>query len=66
LDDRFVTEPQNIADAVVNHFKYIFNTSCPTVTTDFLPTAPVSAAEVSKDIKRLKPSMCVGLDGIPS
>jgi hypothetical protein len=28
--------------------------------------APVSAAEVSKAIERLKPSKCVGLDGIPS
>jgi hypothetical protein len=26
----------------------------------------VSAAEVSKAIKRLRPSKCVGLDGIPS
>jgi hypothetical protein len=69
VDDHFVIDPKNIADAFVNHFKSIFNTSCPTitasqpVTTDFLPTAPISAAEVSK---RLKPSKCVGLDGIPS
>jgi hypothetical protein len=31
-----------------------------------LPTAPISAAEVSRAIKRLIPSKCVGLDGIPS
>jgi hypothetical protein len=72
VDDQFVTDPKNIADAFGNHFKSIVNTSCPTVTaphslmTDFLPTAPVSAAEVSKAITCLKPSKCVGLDGIPS
>jgi hypothetical protein len=33
---------------------------------DFLPTALISAAEVSKAIQRLRPSKCVGLDGIPS
>jgi hypothetical protein len=37
-----------------------------TVTSDFLPIAPIAAAEVSKAIKRLRPSKCVGLDGIPS
>jgi hypothetical protein len=37
-----------------------------TVTSDFLPTAPISAAEVNKVIKHLRPSKCVGLDGIPS
>jgi hypothetical protein len=44
------------------------NLAIPTdiVTSDFLPTAPISAAEVSKAIKRLRPSKCVGLDGIPS
>jgi hypothetical protein len=71
-DDHFVTDPNNIADAFANYFKSIVNTSCPTitapqsVTTDFLPMAPVSSAEVSKAIKHLKPSKCVGLDGIPS
>jgi hypothetical protein len=48
----------------------IANTSCPTVsslqslTTDFLPVAPVSAAEVSKAMKRLKLPKRVGLGGI--
>jgi hypothetical protein len=71
VDDHFVTDPKNIDYAFANHFKSTVNTSCPTVTapqpltTDFLPTAPVSAAEVSKAVKRLKPSKCVGLDGIP-
>jgi hypothetical protein len=34
------------------------------VTTDLLPVAPVSAAEVSKAMKRLKLSKRVGLGGI--
>jgi hypothetical protein len=72
VHDHFVTGPKNIADAFANHLNLISNTSCPTitasqpVTADFLPTAPVSAAEVRKAIKRLKPSKRVGLDGIPS
>jgi hypothetical protein len=45
-------------------------TSCPVTPpyshiTDFLPTAPVSANEVSKAIKSLKPFKCDGLHGIP-
>jgi hypothetical protein len=36
------------------------------VTTDFLHTACVSAAEISWAVKRLKPSKCVSLDDIPS
>jgi hypothetical protein len=31
-----------------------------------LPAAPFSATEVSRAIKRLRPSKCVGLNGIPS
>jgi hypothetical protein len=56
VDDHFVTDPENIYDAFANHFKSIFNTSCPTITAPqsvtayFLPTAPVSAAEVSMAI----------------
>jgi hypothetical protein len=34
--------------------------------TDFLPNAHISAAEISKVIKRLKSPKRVGLDGIPS
>jgi hypothetical protein len=33
---------------------------------DLLPTATISAAKVCRDIKRLRSSKCVGLDGIPS
>jgi hypothetical protein len=47
MDDTFITEPKNIADAFVNNFKFIFNTSFPTVTysvrTDFLSLPPKSA-----------------------
>jgi hypothetical protein len=58
--------------AFANCFKSIFNTTYPSVTlsypiiSDVLPTAPISAAEASRAIKRLRPSKCVGLDGIPS
>jgi hypothetical protein len=58
----FVTDPKHIADEFATYFESIFNTSCPSVTpsdivtSDFLPTAPISAAEVSKAIKRLRPS----------
>jgi hypothetical protein len=71
-NDQFVTESENIADTFVNHFKSIFNTSCPTVALpysvmiDVSPTGPISPAEVSKAVKHLKPSKYVGLDGIPS
>jgi hypothetical protein len=56
---------------IANHFESIFNASCPTVTpysvtTDFLPMAPISAAKFSRNLKRLEPSKCDGLDGIPS
>jgi hypothetical protein len=72
IDDQFVTDPRHIADEFSTYFETIFNTSClsvnptDTVTSDFLPTAPISSAEVSKAIKRLRPSKCVGLDRIPS
>jgi hypothetical protein len=72
VDGHFVTESQNISDDFVNHFKSIFNTSSPTITapqsltTDFLPMAPISASVVSKTTKRLKPSKHVALDGSPS
>jgi hypothetical protein len=52
IHDQFVTDPKLIADAFANYFKSIFNISCPsiipsdTVTSDFLPTAPISANEV--------------------
>jgi hypothetical protein len=61
-----------IADAFANHFKSVFNTSYQSVTpsdqiaSDFLPTAPICAAEVSRAIKSLGPSKYVGLDGILS
>jgi hypothetical protein len=60
--DLFFTEPKNIADAFANNFKTIFNTSCPTfvspytVTTDFFPTAPISAAEYFKERENVQVS----------
>jgi hypothetical protein len=72
INDQFVTDPKHIADAFSTYFESIFNTSClsvtpsDTVTSDFLPTAPITAAAVSRAIKRLRPSKCDGLDGIPS
>jgi hypothetical protein len=66
-----VTDPKHVADTFANYFKSIFNMTCPSVTlsdpiiSDFLPTASISVAEVSRAIKRLRPSKCVGLDGIP-
>jgi hypothetical protein len=57
IDDQFVTDPKHIADEFATYFESIFNISClsftptDTVTSDLLPTAPVSAAEVSKAIK---------------
>jgi hypothetical protein len=72
IDDQFVTDPKHIADAFDTYFESIFNTTClsvtpsDTVTSDFLPTAPISAAEVSKAIKHRRPSKRVGLDGILS
>jgi hypothetical protein len=70
IDDQFVTGPKHIADEVATYFESIFNTSLSvnpdTVASDFLPTASISAAEVSKAMKRLRPSKCFRLDGIPS
>jgi hypothetical protein len=71
VDGQSVTKNKISANAFVNHFKSIFNTSCRTVTlpytvtTGFLPTALISAGEVSWAIKRLKQPKCVCLDGIP-
>jgi hypothetical protein len=71
VDIRYVTDPELITNAFANHFKSTFNTNYQSiipsdqVASGFLPTAPISAAEVSRAIKRLRPT-CVGLDGIPS
>jgi hypothetical protein len=72
VDNQYVTDPILIADAFGNHFTSTFSANYKSfitsyfIASDFLPTAPISAAEVSKAIKRLRPSKCVGLDGIPS
>jgi hypothetical protein len=72
IENQYVTDPKVIADAFAKHFASTFNanyqsiTPANLITSDFLPTAPISAAEVSRAIKRLRPSKCVGLDGIPS
>jgi hypothetical protein len=69
--DQCVTETKNIADTFATHSEPISNAFCPTVTLPYFvttysfPTAPISAAEVSRAIKRLKPSKRVGLGGIP-
>jgi hypothetical protein len=62
--DHIVTDYKNIADAFANCFKsdLYFVSFCHFIV---LPTAHVSFAEVSKPVRRLKPSMCVGADGIP-
>jgi hypothetical protein len=66
INDHFVPEPRNMADAFANHFKSIFNICClpitfpPPILTDLLPTEPISATEVSGATKHLKPSKCVG------
>jgi hypothetical protein len=58
IDNQFVTDPKNITDAFDNYFESIFNTTCPSVPlsdpviSDFLSTAPISAAEVNRAIKR--------------
>jgi hypothetical protein len=70
VDDHFVTELKNIADAFDKHSRSFFDTSCSTVTlsysakTEFLSALPFSAAEFSKSMKLLKPAKCVGLCGI--
>jgi hypothetical protein len=72
VDNQYVTDPKLIADAFANHSASTFNANYQSIipsdliASDFLPTAPISAAEVSNAIKRLRPSEYVGLDGIPS
>jgi hypothetical protein len=72
VDNQYVTDPKLIADAFANHFASTFNTNYQSIipsdiiASDVLPTAPISAAEASKAIKRLRPYKCVGLDAIPS
>jgi hypothetical protein len=41
VDDQFVAETKNIADASANHFKSILNTSFPNVTLPFSVTTDV-------------------------
>jgi hypothetical protein len=72
VDNQYGTDPKLIADAFASHFASTFNANYQSIipsdviASDFLPTAPISAAEVSKAIKHLRPSKCIGLDGIPS
>jgi hypothetical protein len=72
VDNQYVTDPKLTAFAFANHFASTFNANYQSfipsdlIASDCLPTASISAAEVSKAIKRLRPSKCVGLDGIPS
>jgi hypothetical protein len=72
VDNKYVTDPILITDAFANHFASTFNANYQSfipsdlIASDVLPTAPISVSEVSKAIKRLRPSRCVGLDGIPS
>jgi hypothetical protein len=47
-------------------FYYILSVIPCSVTPDILPPASTYVAEVSRDIKRLKPSKYVDIDGIPS
>jgi hypothetical protein len=64
VDNQYVTDPKLIADAFANHFASTFNANIQSfipsdlIASDILPTAPISAAEVSKAVKRLRPSKC--------
>jgi hypothetical protein len=66
FENQYVTDPKLIADAFAKHFASTFNTNYQSITpsnlraSDFLLTAPISAAEVSRAIRRLRPSKCVG------
>jgi hypothetical protein len=72
VDNQYVTAPKLIAEAFGNHFVSTFNANYQSIilydliASDILPTAPISAAEMSRAIKRFRPSKCVALDGILS
>jgi hypothetical protein len=73
VDNQYAKDSKLITDALANHFASTFKanyyqTFIPSdlIASDVLPTTPISAAEASKTIKRLRPSKCVGLDDIPS
>jgi hypothetical protein len=67
IGDRLVIDSKSTADPFADHFKSVRNiSSSHSATSDFLPTAPISAVGISKAIKRLKHSKCVGVDEIPS
>jgi hypothetical protein len=71
-DNLFVSDTKLITGAFANHFMLPFNTNYSYVNpfdhivSDFLPTAHIPLAEVSRKIKRLRPLKCIGLDGILS
>jgi hypothetical protein len=72
VDKHYFTDTKLIADVFAKHFASTFNANYQSfirsdlIASDFLPTAPIFAAEVSKAIERLRPFKCVELDGIPS
>jgi hypothetical protein len=61
VDNQYVTDPKLITNAFANHFASTFNANYQSIipsdlmASDILRTAPISAGEVSKVIKRLRP-----------
>jgi hypothetical protein len=73
IDNQFVTDPKHIADAFGNYFESMFNTFCPS--SHFLERLRQTSSSllssellISKATNRLAvaPSICVGLDAVPS
>jgi hypothetical protein len=65
-----VNKLHDIAEAFSKHFQEVYSTSCrgtlPVInrSTEVLSLAPISNAAVQNAIKWLRPTKCVGLDGI--
>jgi hypothetical protein len=73
IGNEIIAEPQLIADAFVDRFPSIFNSSSSVhvpnnsecVSSDFLNTPYISDSEVQRAISRLRSTKCVGPDKIP-
>jgi hypothetical protein len=71
VDGTHLLQSNAIADAFAKHYKSVYNNHCSmdfpplSQSSDILSLAPISEADVCKAIKRLKPSISVGLDDIP-
>jgi hypothetical protein len=71
VDGKHLIKPNDIAEEFSKHFQSVHHSPCSTVfptllySSEFLPLTSVSDSDITKAIKRLRPSKSVGVDDIP-